>query len=91
MHVRRLLTAFDAPPQPSKARRPAAAGLVRPLTRREIDIMRMVAAGMQNREIAMQLYLSSSTVKRHVANAYSKLNVSNRTAAVARANELKLL
>jgi len=90
-YVQRLLTAFDASVRPSPAPRPAEAGLARPLTSREIEILRLVAAGMQNREIAKHLFISASTVKRHVANAYGKLDVGNRTAAVARANELRLL
>jgi LuxR family transcriptional regulator, maltose regulon positive regulatory protein len=89
--VRRVLTAFDASLRPPPALRPAAAGLTRPLTRREIEILRLMAGGMQNQEIATQLFISTSTVKRHVANAYGKLDVGNRTAAVARANELNLL
>ena len=46
---------------------------------------------MRNQEIADQLFISLSTVKRHIANAYGKLGVSHRTEAVARANELNLL
>jgi LuxR family transcriptional regulator, maltose regulon positive regulatory protein len=90
-YVPRLLTAFDVPLRPSPAARPAAAGLTRPLTRREIEILRLMAGGMQNQEIATHLFISTSTVKRHIANAYGKLDVGNRTAAVARANELHLL
>ncbi len=48
-------------------------------------------AGMRNQEIADHLFISLSTVKRHIANAYGKLGVSHRTEAVARANELNLL
>jgi LuxR family transcriptional regulator, maltose regulon positive regulatory protein len=90
-YVRRLLTAFDAPPRPSPAPGPTAAGPAPPLTRREIEILRLIAEGMQNQEIASRLFISTSTVKRHVANAYGKLDVGNRTAAVARAHELHLL
>jgi LuxR family transcriptional regulator, maltose regulon positive regulatory protein len=90
-NMRRLLTAFDAPQRPSPAPGSAAPGLTRPLTRREIEILRLMAGGMQNQEIATHLFVSTSTVKRHVANAYGKLDVGNRTAAVARANELNLL
>lgn len=90
-YVRRLLTAFEAPVRPAPAPRGAASALPQPLTPREIEILRLVAAGMRNREIATHLFLSPSTVKRHVANAYGKLDVGSRTAAVARANELELL
>ena len=69
----------------------AAAGLAEPLTAREVEILRLVAAGMRNQEIAAHLFISLSTVKRHIANAYGKLSVSHRTEAIARANELNLL
>ncbi|HSK97379.1 MAG TPA: LuxR C-terminal-related transcriptional regulator [Euzebyales bacterium] len=46
---------------------------------------------MRNQEIADHLVISLSTVKRHIANAYGKLGVSHRTAAIVRANELHLL
>ncbi len=65
--------------------------LAEPLTTREIEILRLVAAGMRNQEIADQLFISLPTVKRHIANAYGKLGVRHRTKAVARANELNLL
>ena len=69
----------------------AAAGLAEPLTMREVEILRLIAAGMRNQEIADHLFISLSTVKRHIANAYGKLGVSHRTEAIARANELNLL
>jgi LuxR family maltose regulon positive regulatory protein len=69
----------------------AAARLVEPLTSRELEILRLIAAGMRNQEIADRLFISLHTVKRHIANAYGKLGVTHRTEAVARANELKLL
>ena len=46
---------------------------------------------MRNQEIADHLFISLPTIKRHIANAYRKLEVSHRTEAVARANELNLL
>lgn len=68
-----------------------ASALVEPLTAREIEILRLIATGLRNHEIAERLFISLHTVKRHVANAYAKLDVTHRTEAVARANELKLL
>jgi LuxR family maltose regulon positive regulatory protein len=50
-----------------------------------------VAAGLQNQAIADHLVISLPTVKRHIANVYGKLDVGSRTAAVARANEFKLI
>ena len=68
----------------------AAADLPEPLTGREVEILRLIEGGMRNQEIAEHLFISLSTVKRHIANSYGKLGVSHRTEAVARANELNL-
>jgi LuxR family maltose regulon positive regulatory protein len=67
------------------------AGLVEPLTEREIEVLGLVAAGLSNREIAGSLFLSLGTVKTHIHNLYGKLEVRNRTQAIARARELKLI
>jgi two-component system, NarL family, nitrate/nitrite response regulator NarL len=61
------------------------------LTPRESEILRMSAAGSTAREIAEELYLSPTTVKTHLQNAYEKLGVSNRAAAVAEAMRHRLL
>ncbi|MEC4687867.1 MAG: LuxR C-terminal-related transcriptional regulator, partial [Nitrospirota bacterium] len=90
-YTRRLLSALDEPDQPAPTATHAAADLAERLTGREVEILRLIAAGMRNQEIADQLFISLPTVKRHVANAYGKLGVSHRTEAVARANELNLL
>ncbi|TME26619.1 MAG: hypothetical protein E6I75_26110 [Chloroflexi bacterium] len=47
-------------------------------------MLRLIAAGMRNQEIADRLVISLSTVKRHIANTYGKLGVDHRTEAVAR-------
>jgi LuxR family maltose regulon positive regulatory protein len=65
--------------------------LVEPLSEREVEVLHLVAAGLQNREIADRLIVSVRTVKKHVQNIHGKLGVNNRTAAVARARELSLL
>ncbi|MGH9151069.1 MAG: LuxR C-terminal-related transcriptional regulator [Acidimicrobiales bacterium] len=91
-YARRLLTAFEERTHAGSApRTPAGAGLVEPLTARELEILRLVAVGMRNQEIADQLVVTLATVKRHIANSYGKLGVTHRTEAVARANELGLL
>jgi LuxR family transcriptional regulator, maltose regulon positive regulatory protein len=61
------------------------------LTAREVDVLRLVADGLTNAALAARLVLSEHTVHRHVANAMTKLEVSTRAAAVARAAELGLL
>jgi LuxR family maltose regulon positive regulatory protein len=65
--------------------------LIEPLSDRELEVLRLVAAGMANKEIAEQLFLAVGTVKRHVFNLYGKLGVTSRMSAVARARDLGLL
>lgn len=65
--------------------------LIEPLSNREIEVLRLIVAGMRNQEIADQLYISLATVKRHISNVYGKLEVTHRTEAVAKANALNLL
>ena len=52
------------------------------LTRRERDVLSLVAEGMTNAEIGARLWISAGTVRRHLENAYTKLEVHTRTAAV---------
>jgi len=65
--------------------------IVEPLTKRELEILRLIAAGHSNAEIGQRLYLALSTVKGHNLRIFNKLQVENRTKAVARARELSLL
>jgi DNA-binding NarL/FixJ family response regulator len=53
------------------------------LTKREVDILTRIAGGATNKQVAEQVFLSEKTVRRHLANIYSKLGVSSRTAAVS--------
>ena len=57
------------------------------LTQRELEVLRLVAAGKTNRAIAAELVLSDRTVDRHVSNIFNKLHVSSRAAATAAAYE----
>ncbi len=70
----------------SLGRRPGPADL-HGLTAREVEVLRLVAAGKTNREIATKLVISEHTVARHVQNMFAKLSVSSRTAASAFAFE----
>lgn len=89
---RRVLAAFEAPARAAASpEQPVAAATRHGLTARELEILRLVAAGMRNQAIASHLFISPSTVKRHIANAYGKLGVGHRTEAVVRANQLGLL
>jgi LuxR family transcriptional regulator, maltose regulon positive regulatory protein len=64
---------------------------VEPLSERELDVLRLVAQGLTNREISERLYLAVDTVKGHNRRLFGKLDVQNRTEAVARARELEIL
>jgi LuxR family maltose regulon positive regulatory protein len=64
---------------------------VEPMSSRELQVLRLLAAGLSNREIAGELSLALGTVKKHVYNIYGKLSVTKRTQAAARARELSLL
>ncbi len=66
-------------------------GLVEPLSEREIEVLKLVAEGLSNQEIAVRLYLSLRTIKFHTGNIYGKLGVKSRTEAVAKAHALGLL
>jgi DNA-binding NarL/FixJ family response regulator len=61
------------------------------LTRREIEILRLVAAGKTNRAIAAELVISEKTVARHLSNIFTKLDLSSRSAATAYAYEHRLV
>jgi len=69
--------------EPATATALSAAGVERPLSPRELEVLRMVTEGRTNREIAHQLVLSEYTVKRHLDNIFAKLGVSSRTALTA--------
>ena len=93
-YVRQLLAAFPVdgsgegtPPMTPGRGTP----LAEPLSRRELEVLPLIAEGLTNQEIAATLYLSLHTVKAHARNIYAKLGVSSRTQAVARGRELGLL
>jgi len=99
-YVNRLQAAFDLEPQTAgvKADRTSTLQLptsnlqlIEPLSERELEVLRLVAAGLSNSEIAERLFLAVGTVKTHVHNVYGKLGVQSRAQALARARELNLL
>ncbi len=65
--------------------------LVEPLSDRELEILRLVADGLSNREIANQLVITEGTVKNHVTNILGKLGVRDRTQAALKARDIGLL
>ena len=65
--------------------------LADPLSQRELEVLAIIADGLTNQEIADRLYVGVSTVKKHVNHIYSKLDVTHRAQAVARARALDIL
>ncbi len=65
--------------------------LSEPLTECELEVLKLIADGLTNPQIAEKLYLSTGTVKVHTRNIYGKLDVSNRTEAATKARDLKLI
>jgi DNA-binding NarL/FixJ family response regulator len=61
------------------------------LSPREVELLRLLASGASNRQIAEQLVIGDQTVKTHVSHILRKLDASSRTEAAARARELRLL
>jgi DNA-binding NarL/FixJ family response regulator len=75
----------------SRVRDAPEAARGRIISARESDVLRLVAEGLNNLQVADRLHLSEHTVHRHVANILTKLEVSTRAAAVAKAAEQRLL
>jgi ATP/maltotriose-dependent transcriptional regulator MalT len=100
-----LLSQFDAEPfvvpaaqektspvgDRSARLRQSAQALIEPLSKRELEVLHLIALGETNQEIAGQLIVAAGTVKAHTASIYRKLDVANRTQAVARARQLGIL
>jgi LuxR family maltose regulon positive regulatory protein len=75
-------------PPPAQAR---VTGLVEQLSDREIIVLRYLPSRLSNLEIARNLYVSVNTLKTHLKHIYRKLDVANRSDAIARAEALRLL
>jgi LuxR family maltose regulon positive regulatory protein len=91
-YATRVLAAFDAPiPRATPVSGPTDGAPVQALTSRELEILRLIASGMRNQQIADELSITTATVKRHIANVFGKLGAGHRTEALARAKELNLL
>jgi DNA-binding NarL/FixJ family response regulator len=78
-------------PNPPPSEKLASVALPATLTRREVEVLQLVARGCTNRQIARSLFISVTTVKKHVQRLISKLGVSTRTQAAVKANGLGLL
>ena len=84
-------TAVSAPPVVSSPDAHQRSLVPVSLTKRELDVLQLLAEGLTNRQIAEQLVLSVVTVNAHVRSIYNKREVSTRTAALRRALELGIL
>ena len=90
----RLLAAFPGVPQQPAANAAARASLdklAEPLSDRELEVLRLIAAGASNASISETLHIALSTVKRHTGTLYGKLGVNSRTQAIARSLRLGLI
>ena len=86
-YVGRILTSMQA----ADLIDPDQTPLVEPLSDRELEVLRLIVAGLSNREIAQNLVVSLGTAKTHIHNIYGKLEVNNRAQAIARAREFELV
>ncbi len=87
-YVATLLSAAGSPTQNAPS---LADSLLEPLTERELDVLRLLVAGLSNAAMARELIISIGTVKSHINHIYGKLGVQSRTQAIARAHTLHLL
>jgi DNA-binding NarL/FixJ family response regulator len=85
----KVVARFAQLPQADPAPRPQP--LVVPLSDRELEVLRLLAEGSSNREIAAALFLAEGTVKNHVTNVLAKLGARDRTQAALRARALQLV
>jgi LuxR family maltose regulon positive regulatory protein len=92
-YVGKLLAAFETRGKQitQPASHPAGTSLIEPLSERELEVLRLLSAGLSNQGIANTLIISVGTVKKHLNNIYGKLDVHSRTEALARAKELDIL
>jgi LuxR family maltose regulon positive regulatory protein len=93
-YIGEVVVAFEAEKQKSEvtaSQFTLAQPLIEPLSRRELEVLRLIAQGLSNQEMSERLVLSLETVKGHNKKIFGKLQVERRTEAVARARELGLL
>jgi len=92
-YIGKLLAAFDAEERKSQSKSDVLSNqpLIESLSLRELEVLRLIAQGLSNREIGERLFLALDTIKGHNRKIFNKLQVQSRTKAVARARELGLL
>jgi LuxR family maltose regulon positive regulatory protein len=89
--IRRLLAALEARRGVSAVKALTGLNASAVLTRRELEILNLLALGLSDKEIAEHLVIARETVHKHLKNIYMKLDVHSRTAAIARANEMGMI
>lgn len=90
-HLARVVRAFRRPVGRQAKANGVPPRLIEPLTDREVEVLRLVAAGKRNRDIARELVVTLDTVKKHVSHILDKLGATSRTEATARARDLGLI
>ena len=90
-YVQLLLAAFSVSSGASEQAPSAAQPLIEALTEREHQVLVLICDGLSNRQIAEALIIAPNTVKKHTTNIYGKLDVSSRTQAIVKAQELDLV
>lgn len=90
-HLEKILTACDIASGGPDAPHRVNTSILEALTQRETEILMLVAKGFPNKEIARKACIAITTVKSHVSNILIKLNVKNRTQAILKAKEMKVL
>jgi LuxR family maltose regulon positive regulatory protein len=88
-YVTKLISSYPDPELLTLS--PSPSTLVEPLSPRELEVLRLIAAGLSNKQIAAELTVTLNTVKKHTSHVYGKLAVSGRTQAIGRARELRLI
>ena len=90
-HVNRVVLRFGPAERDAHEVAPEVAGWIVPLTSRELEVLRFVAAGRRNQDIAQELVVTLATVKKHVGQILGKLGALSRTQAVAHAHARGLI
>jgi LuxR family maltose regulon positive regulatory protein len=97
-YVERILAVFsgshltrDEQPASVPSTKIEPMSLIEPLTERELEVLSLMVMGLKYKEIAARLFISQNTVRFHIKAIYGKLNVNNRTQAIERARQLRIL
>jgi LuxR family transcriptional regulator, maltose regulon positive regulatory protein len=90
LFVQKVVNAFPSTAETGPIK-PPQAGLIEPLSGRELEVLTLIAQGRTNEEIARRLIVARGTIKAHAASIYRKLDAANRTEAVTHARKLEII